>query len=360
MRPALKPLSAQTLVITGATSGIGLATARMAAQRGAKLLLISRNEQALRALCEELKARGGVADFAAADVADLEALRAAAAKADTLYGGFDTWINNAGVSIYGTIDETPVEDQKRLFDTNYWGVVNGSRIAVQHLKARADGGVLINLGSVLADQAIPTQGVYSASKHAVKGFTNALRMELRSEAPGVAVTLIKPSAIDTPYREHARNYTGHAAKNPPPLYAAPLVAEAILYAAEHATREITVGGGGRMLALFGQHLPVLAEPLFAWAIPLLSRASGDAPAAGEDALHKPGRDLRERTPYLGVRQTSLYTTAQMNPRFTAAVLFGLGAVALMALQARDSLRLHGARRDAVRRWRAKHEVQPEG
>jgi NADP-dependent 3-hydroxy acid dehydrogenase YdfG len=356
MRTALKPLSSQVVVITGATSGVGLATARLASARGAKLLLVARNGQALRSLCEELKARGGIADHHEADVADLEALRAAATKAESLYGGFDTWVNNAGVSIVGRIDETPIEDQRRLFETNYWGVVNGSRVAVAHLKSRPEGGALITVGSVLSDQAIPTQGVYSASKHAVRGFINALRMELRAEAPGVSVTLIKPSALDTPSAEHARNLTDGQNKNPPPVYAAPLAAEAILYAAETPVREITVGGGGRLLALFGQHFPLLAEPIFAWAIPKMSRGLGDKSQAGEDALHKPGRDLRERIPYLGVRQTSLYTTAQMNPRVSAAVLVGAGALMLAVLKARASLKLHQAKRDAVRRYRAKVEA----
>lgn len=357
MRPALKPLTAQTLVITGATSGVGLAIARKAAARGAKLLLTARNEQALRALCEELRARGGVADFVVADVADLSALQAVAARADEVYGGFDAWINNAGVSVFGTIAGTPMEDQRRLFETNYWGVVNGSQVAVEHLKGRADGGVLINVGSVLSDQAIPIQGVYSASKHAVKGFTNALRMELKKSAPGVVVTLIKPSALDTPYRDHARNYTGDPVRNPPPVYTAALVAEAILYAAETPTRELTVGGGGAALALFGAHLPTLAETILAWAVPLLSKGSGGTDKSKDDALHKAGRDLREHSPYSGVRQTSLYTYAQMNPRMTMAVISGAIAAGIAGLKLRDMLRLYDARRTAVRRYRAKLEAK---
>ncbi len=357
MPAALKPLSGQTLVITGATSGIGLATTRAASARGAKLLLVARNEQALRALCEDLRARGGAADYAVADVADLEAVKKAAARADELYGGFDTWVNNAGVSVFGTLAETPLEDQRRIFETNYWGVVNGSLTAVEHLKGRADGGAVINIGSILSDQAIPVQGAYCASKHAIKGFTNALRMELTASAPSVSVTLIKPAAIDTPYHLHARNYTGGPKKNPPPVYSVTLVAEAILHAAETRTRQITVGGGGRALTVFGHYLPALAEPLYAWAVPLLMKSSPETTTGEDEALYKPGRDLRERAPYLGVRQTSLYAAAQTNPKITAAVISGALAAGLVVLKGRESLKLMGARRDAVRRYRAKQEAR---
>ncbi len=359
MPSALKPLSDQTLVITGATSGIGLATARAASARGAKLMLVARNEQALQALCDELRARGGVADYVAADVADLPALQKAAVRADELHGGFDTWINVAGTTIYGTIADTPLEDQRRLFDTNYWGTVHGSQIAVEHLKNRPDGGVLINTGSILSDLAVPTQGPYSASKHALKAFTNALRMELKKSAPAVSVTLIKPSAIDTPIREHARNYMGSPVKNPPPVYATPLVADAILYAAETPVREITVGGGGWAQVQVGVHFPWLAEQAMAWIVPLLSRSASEPEEAHDDALYKAGRDLRERSPYFGVRQTSLFTRAQMNPRLTTAVISGALAAALVILKARGSLRLLSARRDAVRRYRAKLEAKAQ-
>jgi hypothetical protein len=148
-------------------------------------------------------------------------------------------------------------------------------------------------------------------------------------------------------------------KNPPPVYAATLVADAILYAAETPVRELTVGGGGRALVQFGQHFPLLAEPLLAWAVPLLTRGSGEPVEAKDDALYKPGRDLREHSPYLGVRQTSLYTSAQLNPRLTVAVISGTLAAGLVVLKARDSLRLHGAKREAVRRYRAKLEAKQQ-
>ena len=352
MKPAPKPLSDQVVVITGASSGIGLATARLAAERGAAVLVVSRNGAALQGLVAELRAKGSRADFCIADVADPAQLRAAAAKADEVFGGFDTWINNAGVSIYGAIEDTPLEDQRRLFETNYWGVVQGSLTALDHLRARKGGGALINVGSVLSDQPVPLQGVYSASKHAVKGFTNALRMEARRSAPDVRITLIKPSAIDTPYKEHARNFTGAPATNPPPVYAAALVAEAICYAAEHRTREITVGFGGRALALMGQLVPAVADPLFAALVPLLSRDRGDASGRDHEALHAPGRDSRESAPYKLVRNTSLYTRAQMAPQATGAVLAGAGAVAWAALRLRRALREHRIRRDVHREYLA--------
>jgi short-subunit dehydrogenase len=327
MRPSLKPVSAQTIVITGATSGLGLATARLAAGRGAKLLLTARNEQALRALCEELHARGGVAAYEPADVADEAQMRAVAAKADSLYGGFDTWINNAGVGIYGKLEETPLEDQRRLFETNYWGVVNGSLVAAEHLKARAGGGAIINVGSVLSDFAIPIQGAYSASKHAVKGFTNVLRMELMREGAPVSVTLIRPSAIDTPYKDHARNLTGAPVKNPAPVYAAPLVAQAILYAASHKTRELSVGSSGPILAALGAIAPWAAEPILAWAAPALQRDEEGRRGTRTDNLHQAGQDLRERAYYKGVRESSLFASAQMRPRATLAIAVVAGLAA---------------------------------
>jgi NADP-dependent 3-hydroxy acid dehydrogenase YdfG len=199
----LKPLSQQTIVITGASSGIGLATARRAVRAGARVFLISRNEAALKTIAEELRARGGRADFAVADVGDRAALEAAAEKAQQAFGGFDSWVNDAGVSIYGELEKTALEDQKRLFDTNYWGVVHGSLIAAKALRGR--GGAIVNIGSVLSDRAMILQGTYSATKHAVRGFTDTLRMELERDGRPISVTLIKPSGIETGFQDHARS-----------------------------------------------------------------------------------------------------------------------------------------------------------
>ena len=347
-RAPLKPLSEQVVVITGATSGIGLATARLAVQRGAAVFLIARNGEALSRLAEELKAKGARAEVATADVGDEGQMREAVAKVEAAFGGFDTWINNAGVSIYGRIEDTPIEDQRRLFDTNYWGVVIGGKLAVERLRARKGGGALITVGSVLSDMSVPVQGPYSASKHAVKGFINALRMELLLDAPDVQVTLIKPSAIDTPYKEHARNYTAHPGTNPPPVYAAPLVAEAILHAAEHRVRELTVGGGGRLQAIFAQLAPWLADPLMARAVPMLSKDKSANHPADTDALHQAGRDLRERAPYPMVREVSWYSQAQMKPNLTAAAVVTGVAVLWGWSRLRRNLHDRRIRRETIR------------
>ncbi|MGZ9099574.1 MAG: SDR family oxidoreductase [Brevundimonas sp.] len=335
-KATLKPLNQQAIVITGATSGIGLAVARRAARAGACVFLIARGEGDLRALTEELQAGGARAAWAVADVADHDALEEAAEKCERLFGGFDTWINNAGVSIFGHIRETTLEDQRRLFETNYWGVVNGSLVASEHLRRRPDGGAIINVGSILSDAPIPLQGVYSASKHAVKGFTNALRMELMREQAPITVSLVKPGAIDTPYSKHARNLTGQAVQNPQPVYATHVVADTILYCASHPIREITVGGGGRLIASFYAALPGLAEPLFARFAPSLMRDKGSAYQPYEDGLYDPTDDgLDEEVHYPMVRQFSALAEVRKHPGITGgvvAILAGIGIAALLLNQ----------------------------
>ena len=329
-KPNLKPLDQQAIVITGATSGIGLATARRAARAGACVFLIARGESDLKALVEELQQEGARVAYAVADVADYEALAVAADKCRRLFGGFDTWVNNAGTSIYGPIRETTLEDQHRLFETNYWGTVNGSLVAAEYLRGQPGGGTIVNVGSVLGDAPMPVQGVYSASKHAVKGFTNAFRMELMREKSPVAISLVKPAAVDTPYPKHARNLTGYAVQNPQPVYATHVVADTVLWCATHGVREITVGGGGRVISSFYNLLPGLAEPIFARFAPVAMRDRGSAYEPYDDGLYDPTDDgLHEEVHYPMVRQFSALAEVRKHPGVTAGSLALVATAALV-------------------------------
>jgi short-subunit dehydrogenase len=329
MAISLKPLHEQVMVITGASSGIGLATALGAAKAGARVVLASRNQEALAKIEKEIKNEGGKAIYVVADVGTQEDVKRVADAAIKQFGGFDTWVNNAGVSIYGRLDEVSDEDHRKLFDTNFWGIVYGSLVAAKHLKTK--GGAIINLGSEVSDIAIPLQGMYSASKHAVKGFTDAFRVELMEDKAPVSVTLIKPAGINTPYTEHAKNYTDRALTLPAPVYAPEEVANAILHAAETPYRDIPVGGGSKLMSSANKYMPGVMDWINSKF--LSDQQLEEEPAHHhEGALHKPGRDGKVHGNHKGhVMKTSLYTRATLHPMVTGVIAAGLGAVALTLL-----------------------------
>ena len=323
----LKRIEDQVVVITGASSGIGLATAKMAAELGARVVLAARDPEGLASARVEIEGAGGRAITVIADVANFAEVRTIAQRATEAFGGFDTWVNNAGLSIYGPIEEVPVEDARRLFDVNYWGIVHGSLTAIAHLKDH--GGALINLGSVVSDRAIPLQGHYSASKHAVKAFTDALRMEIEKEEAPVSITLIKPGAIDTPFPEHARNYMEAEPKHPPPVYDPSVVAEAILFCAEHARRDLIVGGGGKMTAAM-DNVPRVADRYMRATMFDGQKLRKPSRHERDDSLYEPQGGGRERGNYPDmVRKRSLYTMTSMHRRvatFLSAAAVGAGVV----------------------------------
>lgn len=191
----LEPLARQVIVLTGASNAVGLCTAQLAAQQGARLVLIARNTQVLDSLMAVIRSSGAQAIHVAADVAVREQVVAAAQAAARHFGRIDTWINNASVSIYGRLDEVGEADSRHLFDVNFWGAVNGSLAALPYLIST--GGSLINVGAEASQGAAPLQGMDASSKQAVKGFTDALRAEIQEEnrAP-VAITLIRPAGQD--------------------------------------------------------------------------------------------------------------------------------------------------------------------
>ena len=334
MKLRLKKLRDQTIVITGASSGIGLVTARSAARHGARVVLNARNEEALKQIVAEIRSIGGLASYVVGDVGILDDVKRIADEAVLRFGGFDTWINNAGVTIYGRVLDQSLDDHRRLFETNYWGMVNGSMVACNYLRER--GGALINVGSVLSDRAIPLQGTYCASKHAMKGYTDALRMELEKEGIPISVTLIKPSAIDTPYVKHAKNLLKTEPLNPPPVYAPDVVAQAILHCAQHPERDVIVGGGGRALAEAGHHLPHLTDKWMTATMFDVQRSGKPKGADHRDSLHSPTQDGKERGGYSGhVAESSVYTRAALHPWLVGLFMAGTGLAVINLWKSRS-------------------------
>jgi short-subunit dehydrogenase len=284
MTPKQKPLNEQVIVITGASSGIGLATARAAAVKGARVVLAARSTDTMEGIAEELRRAGGEAEVVTVDVADRKGMERLADAAATRFGGIDTWVNNAGLAIYGRLDEVPEEDSRRLFDVNFWGVVNGSLAALPHLKRSR--GTLINIGSEASEEALPMLGMYAATKHAVKGFTDSLRVEVQMDTVPVQVTLIQPSAVNTPFPQHARNYTGLEPSLPDPTIEPDQVAEAILDAACNPRRDVKVGTMAHVNTMMNKLAPKLADKMAGReAESLVKNQSAQDPAG---TLYRPG------------------------------------------------------------------------
>jgi short-subunit dehydrogenase len=221
MSVTLKPIDQQVIFITGASRGVGLALVHLALNRGAKVFMVGPNENELQHIQDEMRFKNLPSAYAVADMAEIDQLQIAADQCSATFGTIDTWVNAASISLYSRIIETDQEEARRLFDTNFWGTVNGSIVAAMALKN--SGGALINLGSTHSGKSIPVQGIYCASKEAVRGFTNSFREELALEKYPISVSLILPEGLDR-------------------VYLPEVVAEQILTCASHVTKEIGVSG----------------------------------------------------------------------------------------------------------------------
>jgi NAD(P)-dependent dehydrogenase (short-subunit alcohol dehydrogenase family) len=319
----LKPLAEQVIVITGATSGIGLKTAREAVKAGAQTVVCARDAAAVNELERDLCSHGDALGVVC-DVTHEAEVRNLAAAAVSKFGRIDTWVNNAGISIYGRLEDIETEDMRQLFDINFWGVVHGSRAALHYMKG--DGGAIINVGSALSDRAIPLQGIYCASKFAVRGFTDAFRMEVEKCGYPISVTLIKPSAIDTPYIKHAKNYLPEEPINPPPVYAPDLVAEAILHCAVHPERDVPVGAGSVTFSWMEKLMPRVADKGIEATFFDLQQTDTPAAPRGDASLYEPsGPALEERGGYPGrVFESSPYTYVKLHRDTIGLAALGAG------------------------------------
>ena len=329
----LKKLDEQVMVITGATSGIGLATARMAAEAGARLVLAARDADALDTLALELRQRGVEVATVTADVGNPADVARIGQQAMERFGRVDTWVNNAGISVYGRNEDIALEDMRKVMQTNFWGVVHGSLEAVRLMKGRG-GGALINLGSEVSDRAVPLQGTYSASKHAIKAFTESLRMELDKEDAGISLTVVKPSAIATPFPNHAKSYMEHEPDLPAPNYAPELVAQAIVHAAQVPERDLYVGGHSKLTSLAGYLMPRALDRFMGRT--MFSQQQSDRPnsSARRDTLYRPdaAQELHQRNDSdHRVVERSPYTSFEMRSTSTKTVLLGGALLAAWAL-----------------------------
>ncbi len=272
------------VVITGASSGIGRATALMLARHGATVVLTARREQALRDVATECEQLGGRAFVVSADVTDQEAVHHVARQAIENFGRIDVWVNNAAVTLFGRLEETPYEACRRVLETNLFGTMHGARAALPYFREQGSG-TMINVSSQIGKVGSPYVGLYSTSKFAVNGLSESLRMELR-DAPGIHVCTVLAASIDTPLFQHAANYTGRAVKPMDPVYSPQQVATTIMNLIRVPRREVAVGNAGRALMAMRTVAPALAERMVARQVDRDHFAERSAPA-GDGNLFEP-------------------------------------------------------------------------
>ncbi|HSH77020.1 MAG TPA: SDR family oxidoreductase [Herpetosiphonaceae bacterium] len=256
----LKPIEQQVVVVVGASSGIGREAALRFAQRGAKVVVAARSEAGLRSLVEEIQREGGEATAIAADVTSFADMQAVAERAATTYGRLDTWVHAAAVAVYATFEQTTPEEFRRVIEVNLVGQAHGAMAALPHLR-REGRGALIHISSIEARRAFPYHSAYAASKHGIDGFLEVLRVELRREGVPIAVTNVMPAGINTPLFNKARTKLGVKPMPAPPIYQPNTVADLILYAAEHPTRDLIAGGAGRAFLLNQRLSPRLMDAI---------------------------------------------------------------------------------------------------
>jgi NAD(P)-dependent dehydrogenase (short-subunit alcohol dehydrogenase family) len=230
----------RVVVITGASAGVGRATARAYAARGARVALIARGETGLAAARQEIEAASGQVLSIQADVADADAIEAAAERIERGLGPIDIWINNAMVSVFSPVKEMTAEEFRRVTEVTYLGVVNGTLAALRRMLPR-DRGVIVQVGSGLAYRGIPLQAAYCGAKHAVQGFTESLRCELLHDQSHVRVTMVQLPALNTPQFDWVKTRLPRHPQPVPPIFQPEVAAEAIVWAADHDRREVQVG-----------------------------------------------------------------------------------------------------------------------
>jgi NAD(P)-dependent dehydrogenase (short-subunit alcohol dehydrogenase family) len=250
-----KPLSDQVLVVTGASSGLGRAIARLAGERGAKVVVTARNEEALANCAAEIERAGSEALAVPADCTEQDQVERVVAQAVERFGRIDTYVANAIVTVYAEAERLLPDELRRVIDVNFFGTVYGFWAALPHL--RASKGTFLHVSSALAYRGIPLQAAYCSSKAGLRAFFESARVEEQKAGTGVAISLVLPGAINTPQFDRDRQKIGYQPQPVPPIYQPEPFAEAALHCAEHPVRELPISWGAQK-ALWGQKLSPLA------------------------------------------------------------------------------------------------------
>lgn len=283
-------MSERTVVICGASAGVGRATAHAFAEAGYRLALIARGEQGLADTCAELQASGARVLTIAADVADPAAIDAAAERIEAELGPIDVWVNSAMATVFGPISSLSAEEIRRVTEVTYLGFVHGTLAALRHMRPR-NRGTIVQVGSALAYRAIPLQSAYCAAKFAVRGFTDSLRCELLHDHSAVRVTMVQLPAHNTPQFDWSRNKMGRRPQPVPPIHTPDVAARAILRAAEQAPRELWLGGPSLKAILGNMLMPGLLDRMLARQAWEGQMTAAEDPAGRPDNLFEPVEGL---------------------------------------------------------------------
>ncbi len=331
----LKPINQQVVAIVGASSGIGRETALQFARRGAKLLVSGRSESKLASLVNEIRSFGGeVTSLVIDDVAVFEQVKAIADRTVEVYGRLDTWVHVPATAVFATFDNQTPQEFKRVVDVTLMGQVYGAMAALPHLK-REGRGALIHISSMEGVRSLPYQSSYSAAKHGIEGFLEAMRVELQHEKIPISVTSIKPAVIDTPFWDNSRTKLGVKPSGIPPYYEPSLVADAILYVAEHPTRDFFVGDAARALDFLQRLSPELVDSLLLLIGFPLQRSNVPKSEDAPNNLYEPvpEHDTIEGSLSEALEIPSITDWLDKNPVIKWGAIAGVAALAFLATQA---------------------------
>ncbi len=325
----------KTVVITGASAGLGRATAHAFADRGDRVVLLARGEKGLAGAAGEVRARGGQALEIVCDVSDAAAVEAASVRAEAELGPIDVWVNNAMVGSVSRFLDMEADEFQRITDVTYIGVVNGTRAALRRMVPRA-AGVVVQVGSSLAYRGIPLQSGYCGSKHAIQGFTESVRCELLHDGSPVHLTMVQMPALNTPQFSQVRNRMPKHPMPVPPIYEPEVGADAIVWASEHKRREVWVGASTPMVIVGNTLVPTAGDHFLA-VTGVDGQMSELEPDGGPDYLFAPrDQDMGTRGLFSDQAKTSSRQLAvtKVVPDWAAGMLSAAAGHAFGTLQKR--------------------------